>query len=225
VSPRSPWLVSTKSTFPLIDPSCRDGSDTRNARRARPRFGRARATGAATSPSRRPGSGRPAACPPPQRRQPHLSTLIQPPAIDNLRYLRHPISIFVAPVDGLSRHSSPGWRGLAPSPAMAPLDWLRTFLTVYRVGSIPGAAPRLDLTQPAVSQQIKALETRFRPRRRVARRPRRGRARGTPPPGGARLERGRGGRRLLLERLGDLRLAVVDGEEEEAHREGSLGRR
>ena len=108
---------------------------------------------------------------------------------------------------------------------MAPLDWLRTFLTVYRVGSIPGAAPRLDLTQPAVSQQIKALETRFRPRRRVARRPRRGRARGTPPPGGARLERGRGGRRLLLERLGDLRLAVVDGEEEEAHREGIIGRR
>src|SRR5690606_30918357 len=42
---------------------------------------------------------------------------------------------------------------------MAPLDWLRTFLTVYRVGSITGAAPRLFLTQPAVSQQIKALET------------------------------------------------------------------
>ena len=44
---------------------------------------------------------------------------------------------------------------------MAPLDWLRTFLTVYRVGSITGAAPRLYLTQPAVSQQIKALETRL----------------------------------------------------------------
>ena len=44
---------------------------------------------------------------------------------------------------------------------MAPLDWLRTFLTVYRVGSITGAAPRLYLPQPAVSQQIKALETRL----------------------------------------------------------------
>lgn len=44
---------------------------------------------------------------------------------------------------------------------MAPLDWLRTFLMVYRVGSITGAAPRLFLTQPAVSQQIKALETRL----------------------------------------------------------------
>lgn len=42
---------------------------------------------------------------------------------------------------------------------MAPLDWLRAFLTVYRVGSITAAAPRLFLTQPAVSQQIKALET------------------------------------------------------------------
>lgn len=44
---------------------------------------------------------------------------------------------------------------------MAPLDWLRTFLTVYRVGSITAAAPRLFLTQPAVSQQIKALEMRL----------------------------------------------------------------
>jgi DNA-binding transcriptional LysR family regulator len=44
---------------------------------------------------------------------------------------------------------------------MAKLPWLQTFLAVYRAGSITAAAPRLFLTQPAVSQQIRALESRL----------------------------------------------------------------
>jgi DNA-binding transcriptional LysR family regulator len=39
------------------------------------------------------------------------------------------------------------------------LNLLRTFVEVYRQRSISGAARALDLTQPAVSQQIAALET------------------------------------------------------------------
>nr|BFE86387.1 hypothetical protein GCM10020093_089880 [Planobispora longispora] len=39
------------------------------------------------------------------------------------------------------------------------LDVLRTFLAVYRSGSVTGAAHVLRMSQPAVSAQIKALET------------------------------------------------------------------
>ena len=38
------------------------------------------------------------------------------------------------------------------------LDQLRTFLEVVRLGSFSGAARFLNLTQPAISQQIKELE-------------------------------------------------------------------
>jgi DNA-binding transcriptional LysR family regulator len=38
------------------------------------------------------------------------------------------------------------------------LDLLRTFLSVYREGSLTGAARRLSLSQPAVTAQLKALE-------------------------------------------------------------------
>jgi len=41
---------------------------------------------------------------------------------------------------------------------MAYLDHLRTFLTIYRVGSISGAAQVLHLTQPSVSNHLKMLE-------------------------------------------------------------------
>ncbi|REE99174.1 LysR family transcriptional regulator [Thermomonospora umbrina] len=38
------------------------------------------------------------------------------------------------------------------------LALLRTFLAVYRAGSLTGAAPRLGLSQPTVTAQIRALE-------------------------------------------------------------------
>lgn len=38
------------------------------------------------------------------------------------------------------------------------LGWLRTFVVVYRTGSFTRAARRLDLSQPAVTQQIRGLE-------------------------------------------------------------------
>jgi DNA-binding transcriptional LysR family regulator len=42
---------------------------------------------------------------------------------------------------------------------MAPsLDLLRTFLAVYREGSLTRAAQRLSLSQPAVTGQLKTLE-------------------------------------------------------------------
>ena len=41
------------------------------------------------------------------------------------------------------------------------LDQLETFSTVVRAGSISKAAEVLHLTQPAVSQQIRALEAEF----------------------------------------------------------------
>lgn len=41
---------------------------------------------------------------------------------------------------------------------MAPPEWLRTFLAVYRSGSITDAARLRALSQPAASQQLKALE-------------------------------------------------------------------
>ena len=40
-------------------------------------------------------------------------------------------------------------------------DQLRAFADVIELGSFSAAAKRLHLTQPAVSQQIKQLETRF----------------------------------------------------------------
>jgi DNA-binding transcriptional LysR family regulator len=41
---------------------------------------------------------------------------------------------------------------------MAQVEWLRTFLAVYRTGTITGAAAQRSLSQPAVSQQLAALE-------------------------------------------------------------------
>jgi DNA-binding transcriptional LysR family regulator len=38
------------------------------------------------------------------------------------------------------------------------LGWLRTFVVVYRTGSFTRAARRLELSQPAVTQQIRGLE-------------------------------------------------------------------
>jgi len=44
---------------------------------------------------------------------------------------------------------------------MADLDLLRSFLGIYRVGTISGAAQQLGFTQPALSQHLKALETQL----------------------------------------------------------------
>ncbi|RWM33060.1 LysR family transcriptional regulator [Mesorhizobium sp.] len=54
---------------------------------------------------------------------------------------------------------------------MNQLNQLRTFLAVYRVGSVTKAAVQLALTQPAVSGHIKALETHLKRKlfRRVGR--------------------------------------------------------
>lgn len=41
------------------------------------------------------------------------------------------------------------------------LNLLRTFLCVYRVGSLTGAAPGLGLSQPTVTAQVRALEERL----------------------------------------------------------------
>lgn len=41
---------------------------------------------------------------------------------------------------------------------MSQLEWYRNFLAVYRAGSVSGAARARHLTQPAVSQQLAALE-------------------------------------------------------------------
>ncbi|PZO17270.1 MAG: LysR family transcriptional regulator [Leptolyngbya foveolarum] len=41
---------------------------------------------------------------------------------------------------------------------MVNFEWYRSFVTVYRVGTISGAAKSLHLSQPAVSQHIAALE-------------------------------------------------------------------
>ena len=43
--------------------------------------------------------------------------------------------------------------------SMADIHLLRTFLAVYRAGTFTRAAHELHLTQPAVSLQIRALET------------------------------------------------------------------
>ncbi len=42
---------------------------------------------------------------------------------------------------------------------MADLEWYRSFLAVYRAGTVSGAARTLFLTQPAVTQHLAALET------------------------------------------------------------------
>ncbi|MCU0524979.1 MAG: LysR family transcriptional regulator [Elainella sp. Prado103] len=42
---------------------------------------------------------------------------------------------------------------------MVNLEWYRSFVKVYRVGTVSGAAAALHLTQPAVSQHIAALES------------------------------------------------------------------
>jgi DNA-binding transcriptional LysR family regulator len=41
---------------------------------------------------------------------------------------------------------------------MVNLEWYRSFIAVYQVGTVSGAAQGLHLTQPGVSQQIAALE-------------------------------------------------------------------
>jgi len=41
------------------------------------------------------------------------------------------------------------------------LSLIRTFLVVYRAGSLTGAAPQLGLSQPTVTAQIKALESQL----------------------------------------------------------------
>ncbi|MDV2997314.1 MAG: HTH-type transcriptional activator CmpR [Chroococcidiopsis sp. SAG 2025] len=41
---------------------------------------------------------------------------------------------------------------------MVSFEWYRSFIAVYRVGTVSGAAQVLNLTQPAVSQHLTALE-------------------------------------------------------------------
>ncbi len=41
---------------------------------------------------------------------------------------------------------------------MVSLEWYRSFVAVFSVGTVSGAAKRLHLTQPAVSQHVAALE-------------------------------------------------------------------
>lgn len=41
---------------------------------------------------------------------------------------------------------------------MVNFEWYRSFIAVYRVGTVSGAAQNLHLTQPAVSQHLAALE-------------------------------------------------------------------
>jgi DNA-binding transcriptional LysR family regulator len=42
---------------------------------------------------------------------------------------------------------------------MVNLEWYRSFVAVYRSGTVSGAAQVLHLTQPAVSQHLAALES------------------------------------------------------------------
>ncbi|MFH9862124.1 LysR family transcriptional regulator [Streptomyces sp. NPDC017202] len=51
-----------------------------------------------------------------------------------------------------------GTDGARQLPAHADLNLLRTFLAVYRSGSFTAAAPRLGLSQPTVTAQIRTLE-------------------------------------------------------------------
>jgi DNA-binding transcriptional LysR family regulator len=43
---------------------------------------------------------------------------------------------------------------------MAASEWLRTFIAIYRSGSVSGGAERRGLSQPAASQQLASLERR-----------------------------------------------------------------
>jgi len=75
-------------------------------------------------------------------------------------YLReHPCSLSLENV-------VPGWRAhqtensrVAISILMADLEWYRSFVHVYRSGTVSSAARGLHLTQPAVSQHLSALES------------------------------------------------------------------
>lgn len=42
---------------------------------------------------------------------------------------------------------------------MVNFEWYRSFIAVYRAGTVSGAAQALYLTQPAVSQHLAALES------------------------------------------------------------------
>ncbi len=44
---------------------------------------------------------------------------------------------------------------------MAASDWLRTFVAIYRTGSVSAGAERRGLSQPAASQQLASLERRI----------------------------------------------------------------
>ena len=44
---------------------------------------------------------------------------------------------------------------------MPELAWLRTFIAIHRTGSLTRAAKQLHLTQPAISQHLKGLETQL----------------------------------------------------------------
>jgi DNA-binding transcriptional LysR family regulator len=44
---------------------------------------------------------------------------------------------------------------------MAASEWLRTFVAIYRSGSVSGGAAERNLSQPAASQQLAALERRI----------------------------------------------------------------
>src|SRR6267142_3309814 len=43
---------------------------------------------------------------------------------------------------------------------MAGSEWLRTFIAIYRSGSVSAGASRRGLSQPAASQQLASLERR-----------------------------------------------------------------
>ena len=45
---------------------------------------------------------------------------------------------------------------------MAYLSQLQTFIAAYRLGSLTKAAAQLGITQPAASQQIRALEAQIK---------------------------------------------------------------
>jgi DNA-binding transcriptional LysR family regulator len=42
---------------------------------------------------------------------------------------------------------------------MVSFEWYHSFIKVYRAGTVSGAAQVLNLTQPAVSQHVEALES------------------------------------------------------------------
>jgi DNA-binding transcriptional LysR family regulator len=96
--------------------------------------------------------------------------------------------------------------------AMADIHLLRTFLAVYRAGTFTRAARELHLTQPAVSQHIRALETQvgkplfIRAARGV-----------TPPAAGRELAQAVGGHLDALEGALDSSGVQADGVGESVH--------